>query len=94
MSHQTQLIGIIEMATDPQVSVRMDATIGDMLRSLRRDCGLPPDEQFPEGVELEICARCTMQSNRFTCCTPNLPQLRADLEHELRRLIQKLLAAM
>ncbi len=93
MSHQTQLIGIIEMETDPQVRVRMDATFGDMLRSLRRECGLPPEELFPESVELD-------QSQVYDAVESihllhaDLPQLRADLEHELRRLIQRLLAAM
>ncbi len=93
MSHQTQLIGIIEMATDPQVSVRMDATIGDMLRSLRRECGLPSDEQFPEGVESDLCQVYDAVES-IHLLHADLPQLRADLEHELRRLIQKLLATM
>jgi hypothetical protein len=93
MSHQTQLIGIIEVETDPQVSVRMDATIGDMFRSLRRDCELSPEEQYPEGVEMDLCQVYDAVES-IHLLHADLPQLRADLEHELRRLIQRLLAAM
>jgi hypothetical protein len=81
------------METDPQVRVHRDATIGDMLRSLRRECGPPRNEMFSESVGLD-------QSQVYDAVESihllhaDLPQLRADLEHELRRLIQRLLAAM
>ncbi|MHB0955297.1 MAG: hypothetical protein ACYC6N_01120 [Pirellulaceae bacterium] len=93
MPYPSQLIGIIEMETDPQVSVRVDATVGDLLRSLRRECGWLPEERFPEGVELDLCQVYDAVES-IHLLHADLPHLKADLEHELRRLIQRLLAAM
>jgi hypothetical protein len=93
MPQSCQLIGIIAMDTDPQVHVRRDETIGAILRSLRRECGLSADELFADDIVWESCETYGAAES-VALLHANLPQLRSDLEHELRRLIQRLLAVM
>jgi hypothetical protein len=93
MPQQCQLIGIIEMDTDRRLHIRRDETLGAILRSLRSECGLPADELFADDIVLDSCeAYGAVESIHVRHA--NLPQLRSDLEHELRRLIQRLLAVM
>jgi hypothetical protein len=93
MAQSCQLIGIIEMDVDSQVQARRDDTIGGTLRSLRRECGLSADELFADDIVWESCETYGAAES-VAVLHANLPQLRSDLEHELRRLIQRLLAVM
>ena len=93
MPQSCELIGIIEMDTDPHVRIRRDETLGAILRSLRSECGLSTDELFADDIVLESCETYGAVES-IHVLHANLPQLRSDLEHELRRLIQRLLAVM
>ena len=93
MPQSCQVIGIIEMETDPRLPSDRDETLGATLRSLRSECGLSVDDLLAEDIVLESCETYgTVES--VTVLHANLPQLRSDLEHELRRVIQRLLAVM
>jgi hypothetical protein len=93
MPQLCELIGIIELDTDPHVRVRREETLGAILRSLRNDCGLSTDAQFADDIVLESCETYGTDES-IHVLHANLPQLKSDLEYELRRLIQRLLAVM
>ena len=93
MPELCKLIGIIEMDTDPHVRIRRDETLGAILRGLRSDCGLSTDEFFADDIVLESCETYGVDES-IHVLHANLPQLKSELEHELRRLIQRLLAVM
>ncbi len=81
------------MDADPRVEDRRDETLGATLARLRRGCGLSPDELLVDDIVLESCETYSAVES-VTVLHANLPQLRSDLEHELRCLIQRLLAVM
>lgn len=93
MSPSCQVIGIIDLDTDPQPPAGCDETLGALLGSLRAECGLSADDLMVDDIVLESCETYGAAES-VTVLHANLPQLTADLERELRRLIQRLLAVM
>lgn len=93
MFQSPQLLGIIEIDPDLVRTERADATLSDALCSLRGANELEWYEAVAAEVELDHCQVYDAVES-IHLLHADLPQLRADLESELRRLIQRLLAAM
>jgi hypothetical protein len=93
MSHSPQLLGIIEIDADSRQSERTDATLGETLSGLRGEGELRWDTLETAEVEVDRC-QVYDAIESIHLLHADLPQLRTDLESELRRLIQRLLAAM
>ena len=93
MFQSPQLLGIIEIDPDLLRTERADATVGEALCSLRRDGELEWYESVAAEVEVNHCQVYDAVES-IHLLHADLPQLRADLESELRRLIQRLLATM
>jgi hypothetical protein len=93
MPQSCQVIGIIEMEVDPRAPLGRDETLATVLRGLRRDCGLADPGLLVDNLVVESCETYG-ETESIAILHANLPQLKSDLEHELRRLIQRLLAVM
>ncbi len=93
MFQSPQLLGIIEIDPDLLRTERTNATVGEALCSLRHECELEWYEAVAAEVEVNHCQVYDVIES-IHLLHADLPQLRADLESELRRLIQRLLATM
>ncbi len=99
MSHSSHMIGMIEIDVDPGRRGRADETLEERLLSLQRDADRSSD--FPSADHVTAMSWLIADDGEtyesvesLQVLQANLPQLRSELEYELRRLIERLLAAM
>jgi hypothetical protein len=90
---------MIEIDVDPRRRGRTDGTLRDLFRSLQFDADWSPDLWSADhltavSVVADDDAEAYESVESLQVVQANLPQLRSDLEFELRRLIERLLAAM
>lgn len=99
MPRPAQLIGMIEIDHGPRCGRRADGTLQELLRSLQSahdwDVDLGPGDTVAAlsvlgAEEFEVAGT----DEPVQVVHANLLQLRTELELELRRLVERLLAAM
>jgi hypothetical protein len=90
---------MIEVDVDPHLGRCADGTLRDLLRSLQHDAHGSPDLWSADPVSAvsvmaaeDIDAYGSVETIQVV--QADLPQLRSELEFELRRLIERLLAVM
>ncbi len=99
MPRPPQLIGMIEIDLSPRCGHRVDGTLPDLLRSLQHEGGCAPDLDAGNhltAISVLVAEDLGASGSGGTShmVQANLLQLHIELELELRRFLERLLAAM